>query len=137
MIVDIDVRLAYQIKQPIDLILQVRAPSFADQKVLSDTFDVGAPDELAETAAEAGLGSRTLLRTSQDFTCSYVAKVEIDRPALDISVSVVWPPPFTDAFDLRLRACCRTEGEFLHGDYERVSHAVGCGGLTNREPALA
>lgn len=92
MIVDIDVRLAYQIKQPVDLILQVRAPSFADQKVLSDTFDVGAPDELAETAAEAGLGSRTLLRTSQDFTCSYAAKVEIDRPALDISELDKVPP---------------------------------------------
>lgn len=51
MIVDIDVRLAYEISQPVDLILQVRAPSFADQNVMSETFDVGSPEQLADTAA--------------------------------------------------------------------------------------
>ncbi|WP_299673297.1 hypothetical protein [uncultured Roseobacter sp.] len=64
MIVDIDVRLAYDIAQPANLALQVRAPRFADQKVLSETFDIGAPDHVAETAAETGLGARTLLQTS-------------------------------------------------------------------------
>ena len=92
MIVDVDVRLVYQITQPVDLILQVRAPSLADQKVLSETFDVGAPDQRADLAAEAGLGSRTLLRTSKNFTCSYATKVEIDRPSLDVSALDKVPP---------------------------------------------
>ncbi|WP_282063846.1 transglutaminase-like domain-containing protein [Roseobacter litoralis] len=92
MIVDIDVRLAYNVTQPVDLILQVRAPSFADQNVLSETFDLGTPEQLADTAAEAGLGSRTLLRTSKNFACTYVAKVEIDRPTLDVSALGKVPP---------------------------------------------
>ncbi|WP_299971081.1 transglutaminase family protein [uncultured Roseobacter sp.] len=92
MIVDIDVRLACDISQPVDLILQVRAPSFADQNVLSETFDVGKPEQLADIAAEAGLGSRTLLRTSEYFPCSYAAKVEIDRPSLDVSALDKVPP---------------------------------------------
>lgn len=92
MIVDIDVRLAYGITQPVDLILQVQAPSLADQQVLSETFDVGTPDQVANTAAEAGLGARTLLHTSSNFVCHYSAKVEIDRPNLNISALEKVPP---------------------------------------------
>ncbi|WP_299741062.1 transglutaminase family protein [uncultured Roseobacter sp.] len=92
MIVDIDVRLAYEMSQPVDLIIQVRAPSFADQNVMSETFDVGSPEQLADTAAEAGLGSRTLLRTSNNFACSYAAKVEINRPSLEIAALDKVPP---------------------------------------------
>ena len=92
MIVDIDVSLAYGVEQPTDLILQVRAPSFADQRVLSETFDVGSPEQLAETAAEAGLGTRTLIRTSQDFRCRYSARVEIDRPTIDVAQLAKVPP---------------------------------------------
>lgn len=92
MIVDIDVRLAYQLTQPVDLILQVRAPDLADQRVLSEIFDIGAPSQFAETAAEAGLGSRTLIRAAQNFACSYTAKIEIDRPSLDISALNSVPP---------------------------------------------
>lgn len=92
MIVDVDMRLTYAITQPVDLILQVRAPNFADQQVLSETFDVGATDQHAETAAEAGLGSRTLLRTSRNLTCSYAARLEIDRPTLDVSALENVPP---------------------------------------------
>lgn len=92
MIVDIDVQLAYQITQPVDLILQVRPPSLADQQVLSEIFDIGAPDQFADTAAEAGLGSRTLLRVAKNFACSYTAKIEIVRPSLDISALNSVPP---------------------------------------------
>lgn len=85
-------RVAYAITQPVELILQVRAPNFADQQILSETFDVGATDQFAETAADAGLGSRTLLRTSEDFACSYAAKVEIDRPSLEFAALDKVPP---------------------------------------------
>lgn len=37
----------------------------------------------------------------------------------------VWVPPSGDRSDLRLRSCWMAGGEFLHGEYERVSHAVG------------
>ena len=37
----------------------------------------------------------------------------------------VWPPPFTNRHDLRFHPCRIAGGEFLHGDYERVSHAFG------------
>ncbi|MEJ6395969.1 transglutaminase family protein [Gymnodinialimonas sp. 2305UL16-5] len=85
MIVDINVSLAYEVAEPVDLVLQMRAPSFADQRLIMETFDIGTPEHVTETAAEAGLGARTLIRTSEDFRSIYAARVKIDRPTLDIT----------------------------------------------------
>ncbi|WP_299740884.1 transglutaminase family protein [uncultured Roseobacter sp.] len=92
MIVDIDVQLACEVTQTVDLILQVRALSFADQKVLSEIYELGAPEQLADVSAEAGLGNRTLLRISENFRCAYSAKIEINRPTLNIAALNKVPP---------------------------------------------
>lgn len=92
MILDIEVSLAYEISQPADLIMQIRAPSFADQRVLSENLDIGAPQQATETEAEVGFGTRMLIRTSEDFNCTYTARMNVDRPALDISLLEQVPP---------------------------------------------
>ena len=61
---DIDVSLTCKVEQSVDLILQIRAPDFADQRVLSEPYEIGLVPERMGVAAEAGLGKRTLLRMS-------------------------------------------------------------------------
>ncbi|ABD55122.1 transglutaminase-like domain-containing protein [Jannaschia sp. CCS1] len=82
MILNIDVNLAYSIEQPVDLILQIQAPSFADQHVVSETFDLGNPEHVGRIAGEAGMGDRVLLSTATDFRFSYTAQIDVNRPAL-------------------------------------------------------
>ncbi|MGC8201290.1 transglutaminase-like domain-containing protein [Aliiroseovarius sp. PTFE2010] len=84
MILEIDVVLAYNVDQPVDLILQIQAPSFADQHVLSETIDFGSPEHMGRMAGEAGLGERILIRTSGNFRCTYAARIDVDRPELDL-----------------------------------------------------
>lgn len=92
MILEINVMLAYGIDQPVDLILQIQAPSFADQRVLSDAIDFGSPEHVGRIAGEAGLGERILIRTTGDFRCTYSSRIEVDRPELDLGqLSVVSP----------------------------------------------
>jgi len=43
----------------------------------------------------------------------------------ELIVCGVWVPPSGDRSDLRLRSCWMTGGEFLHGEYERVSQTSG------------
>ncbi|MEO9777919.1 MAG: transglutaminase family protein [Sedimentitalea sp.] len=85
MILDINVALAYSVEQPVDLILQIQAPSFADQRVLSDAIDFGSPEHVGRMAGEAGLGGRILIRTAEDFRCNYSARVDVDRPELNLA----------------------------------------------------
>lgn len=92
MILDIDVKLDYEVAKPVDLILQIQAPSLADQRVLNETIDLGTPEQMARTAAEAGLGERILIRLSGDFRCKYSARFEVDRPALTIETCDAVPP---------------------------------------------
>ncbi|WP_299613667.1 transglutaminase family protein [uncultured Tateyamaria sp.] len=84
MILNIDVSLAYGLDQPVDLILQIEAPSFPDQTVLSEHIDFGSPDHVGRIAGEAGLGARILMRAAETFRCTYKSQIEIDRPELTL-----------------------------------------------------
>lgn len=89
---NISVQLDYAVPAPTDLILQIEAPSFADQRVLSETMDVSPTAHMARVCGEEGFGERCLIRTAGDFRCSYQAQIEVDRPALDISLLDAVPP---------------------------------------------
>ncbi len=82
---NIEVQLDYEIDTPIDLILQIQAPSFADQSVVHENLDPGDVQQIARVAAEAGMGERILLKTSGDLSCTYTATIDVKRPVLDIS----------------------------------------------------
>ena len=92
MILDIDVQLDYQMTGPTDLILQVQAPDYPDQRVLSESFKLGDTQACATIAGEAGMGERILIQTNNDLTCSYQARIEVDRPALRIEEFKSVPP---------------------------------------------
>ncbi|SEM66592.1 Transglutaminase-like superfamily protein [Loktanella fryxellensis] len=92
MILQIGVQMHYSIAAPTDIILQIAVPSFADQRVITEEIAFGETMHRATVAAEEGMGERTLLRVDQDFECNYAAKVEIDRPALDIALLPATPP---------------------------------------------
>lgn len=85
MILDIDIMLDYAIARPVDLILQIKAPDLADQRVLREMLDIGPQQHIAHVASETGLGERVLIRATQDLRCAYTARIEIDRldPALE------------------------------------------------------
>lgn len=92
MILDIDVQLDYQMTGPTDLILQVQAPDYPDQRVLSESFKLGDTQACATIAGEAGMGERILIQTNNDLICSYQARIEVDRPALRIEEFKSVPP---------------------------------------------
>jgi len=92
MILQIDVHLRYGVQAPTDILLQIMVPNFADQQVSNEKITLSDTLHRATVAAEDGVGERTLLRIDQDFVCDYTTRVEIDRPALDISQLRALPP---------------------------------------------
>lgn len=92
MLLDININLDYGLQGPVDLILQIQAPDFADQRVLQDRLDFGTPDQVARVPGEAGMGERILIRTSRDFQCTYTAQIDVDRPELTIADLEAVPP---------------------------------------------
>lgn len=92
MILQVDVQLAYDIQGPTDILLQIVAPNFADQRVSNESITLSETVNLAKVAAEDGMGERTLLRVDKAFECTYSASIDVDRPALDISKLASVPP---------------------------------------------
>lgn len=92
MIIDINVELSYEVTSPTDILLQIVVPDFADQRVSQERLVLSDTLHRATVAAEDGLGERTLLRVDTDFQCSYATRVNVDRPALDISQLQSVPP---------------------------------------------
>lgn len=81
-----DVQLDYGTAGRTDMLIQIRAPSLADQVVRAENYDTGPATEVSAVAAEAGMGERTLQRVDGRFLCSYTADIDVDRPTLDISL---------------------------------------------------
>jgi len=92
MILDIDVQLEYQMSGPTDMILQIQAPDFADQRVVSESFTLSETQHRATIAGEAGMGERILIRTNGNLRCDYKARFDVDRPALRIEEFKSVPP---------------------------------------------
>lgn len=82
---EIDVHLVYRLPAPTDLLLQIEVADLADQKVLDAGLQTSEVDHFARVSAENGLGERIWLRADGEFCCDYTARVDVDRPALDIS----------------------------------------------------
>lgn len=84
MIYDVDVQFDYRMDRPTDIILQIQAPSSEGQTVLAESIDF-SPLAFSNTVdAEAGIGTRMLLRTTGHLTCHYRARVDVTRTAHDI-----------------------------------------------------
>lgn len=92
MILDIDVRLDYQITCPTDAILQIQAPDLADQHMLRENFELSDTVHRANIAGESGVGQRLMIRTEGNLKCSYQARFDISRPTLQIEGLPAAPP---------------------------------------------
>ncbi|GAB5471897.1 MAG: transglutaminase family protein [Rhodospirillales bacterium] len=92
MMLSVDVDLHYRVTQPTDLLLQIEAADLADQRLLEAHVDLSPAKHFARVAAEEGLGERIWLRLEEDFRCSYRARIDIDRPTLDLQPLDAVPP---------------------------------------------
>jgi len=89
---DIDVHLVYRLQAPTDLLMQIEVADLADQRVIDADLRTSDVDHFARVAAKDGMGDRIWMRAAGEFRCDYVSRVEVDRPALDVSALSAVPP---------------------------------------------
>lgn len=85
MILDIQSKLDYALGGPTSAILQIEAAAMPDQRILESEFLMTPNDHFGRVPADEGVGERITVSMTGPLQCTYTAKVEIDRPAHDIS----------------------------------------------------
>lgn len=85
MILEIDVRLDYGLEGLATVLLQFEAASTADQRILSTETLVTDALHFSRVPAEEGVGERAWLKARDRLDIHYRARVEIDRPAVDLA----------------------------------------------------
>ena len=85
MILKLNVTLHYRLSEPMDLLLQIEAADLADQRVRSTEIWTSDVAHFSRVAADDGIGERIWIHAEGDFSCTYLAEIAVDRPALDIS----------------------------------------------------
>lgn len=86
MILEVEARLDYEVSEPTTMLLQVEAAPMLDQRILEARFEVADPEHHARVPAEDMIGERSWVRVAERLRCTYAARVEIDRPLLDLSL---------------------------------------------------
>lgn len=92
MILKLNVKLHYRLPAPMDLLLQIEAADLADQWVRSAEIWTSDVAHFSRVAADDGIGERIWISAEGDFSCTYIAEIAVDRPALDISALPQVPP---------------------------------------------
>jgi len=85
MILDIKVDLDYDVDGPASLLLQLEAAAGAGQRLIETSIDVAEPNWFGRGPAEEAVGERIWLEGANRLLCGYSAKVEIDRPAVNLA----------------------------------------------------
>jgi transglutaminase-like putative cysteine protease len=93
MILNINVRLNYAIQNPTDVLLQLIAPDLPEQRVLEQTISYGDNVQVSAAPAEGGIGERILMNIDHDLNCAYSARIDVNRPIIDI-VGLDATPPY-------------------------------------------
>jgi transglutaminase-like putative cysteine protease len=84
MIIDIHARLDYKVDPDSTALLQIEAASLPDQRIIETTTDVRDPKSFARVPSEDLVGERSWIVLGDRLKCDYHARVEIDRPAVDL-----------------------------------------------------
>jgi transglutaminase-like putative cysteine protease len=92
MILNVNVHLNYAIQNPTDVLLQLTVPDLPDQRVLEESTSYGENVQVSTVPAEAGFGERVLMNINHDLICSYTARINVDRPIIDIADLAATPP---------------------------------------------
>jgi len=80
---EISATLAYRLRDPVDLMLQIEAAALPEQIVADATLDVGTCTNFARIAAQDGIGERIWLSCERQLNVHYSATVAIRRTAVD------------------------------------------------------
>ncbi|MFO6465704.1 transglutaminase-like domain-containing protein [Jannaschia sp. KMU-145] len=91
MTLKIDARLAYDLAQPTDLLLQVELARIAGQEIREDSLSTTPVEDFVRIPAEAALGTRAWMQADGQFQMTYLATVEITRP--DPAFAQLQAPP--------------------------------------------
>jgi transglutaminase-like putative cysteine protease len=92
MILNINVHLNYAIQNPTEILLQLVAPDLPEQRVLEQSISYGENIQVSTVPAEGGVGERSLMNIDRNLICAYSARIEVDRPILDIAKLDATPP---------------------------------------------
>jgi len=79
MTVSISVRLAFELEEPTDTLLQFEAAAIPEQRIISSETKLGPSDHLARVPAQDDIGERLMLRISGNYTIDYDAQIEVNR----------------------------------------------------------
>jgi len=85
MILNIKVDLDYDVDGPSSLLLHIEAAAEERQKLIATSIDIADPTWFGRVPAEEAIGERIWLEIGNRLICHYAAKVEIDRPSVDIA----------------------------------------------------
>lgn len=85
MILSITAELEYEFFGLNSVLLQLEAAGMDDQKILTSNIDILTPHYFARVPGEDMIGDRIWLQAEDTLTCSYSARIEIDRPNPDFA----------------------------------------------------
>ena len=85
MILKLNVTLHYRLSEQMDLLLQIEAADLVDQRVRSAEIWTSDVAHFSRITADDGIGERIWIHAEGDFSCTYLAEIDVDRPTLDIS----------------------------------------------------
>ncbi len=85
MIIKIHARLNYKVEDLATVLLQIEAASMPDQRILKSTTNVRDAVDFTRVPAEESVGERSWIRVKDKFVCDYRARVEIDRPEVNLT----------------------------------------------------
>ncbi len=92
MLLDLSVHLHYRMDQPTDLLLQVEAAALPRQQLEAAHINVNGTSHFARVEAEDAVGDRIWLNVDGDMLCKYSARIDVSRPAPDITQLDATPP---------------------------------------------
>ncbi|MGO4907574.1 transglutaminase family protein [Pseudorhodobacter sp. W20_MBD10_FR17] len=92
MILNVNVHLNYAIQNPTDVLLQLSVPDQPDQRVLEQNISYGDDVQVSTLPAEGGVGERILMNINHDLNCTYSARIDVNRPIIDIADLAATPP---------------------------------------------
>lgn len=101
MILTIETRLDYALVGLCDVLLQIEAAAMPDQRILSANIVLPQAAGFARIPAEEGVGDRVWLSMSGRMQCSYQARVEVTRRAMDLATLKMIPPHQLPAYTVR------------------------------------
>lgn len=122
MTVKISVRLAFELFEPTDTLLQFEAAAIPEQRIIASNTRLDTSEHFARMAAQDDIGERIMLRINGPYSINYDAEVEVNRKTSDLaSMAKLAPHYFPGAaiqylFDSRYCQADKFQS-FVHSEF--------------------